>query len=84
MPGADPVGEPRIVEGGLLRDHAGPALSLAVSAYDLHGSPHIAGRCEWKTLRSPFDGLRLNGGSLEGIDVIPLMLSLSKHEPVEA
>ena len=33
-----------------------------------------------KTLRSPFDELRANGGALEIIDDFPFMLRLSKHE----
>ncbi len=34
----------------------------------------------WKTLRSPFDGLRANGGKIENIEDLPFVLSLSKHE----
>jgi hypothetical protein len=33
-----------------------------------------------KTLRSPFDELRANGGPVEIIDDFPFMLRLSKHE----
>ena len=32
----------------------------------------------------PFDALRVSGEALEFTEVLPLMLSLSKHEPVEA